>query len=94
MATLESLEEAILHLQYKNDRIGKRVVKIENSTKHVPSTMSQMFLVVLGIGYLGMGLSFRYGGFRLEIPRGPLRMRGCAKGTLCLDYSALRTFRF
>ena len=61
MATLESLEEAILHLQDKVDRIGKRVVKIENSTKHVPTTMSLMFLVVLGIGYLVMGLSFRYG---------------------------------
>ena len=60
MATLESLEEAILHLQDKIDRIGKRVVKIENSTKHVPSTMGLMFLVVLGIGYLVMGLSFRY----------------------------------
>ena len=61
MATLESLEEAILHLQDKIDRIGKRVVNIENSTKHVPSTMGLMFLVVLGIGYLVMGLSFRYG---------------------------------
>ena len=61
MATLESLEEAILHLQDKIDRIGKRVVKIENSTKNVPSTMGLMFLVILGIGYLVMGLSFRYG---------------------------------
>jgi len=60
MATLESLEEAILNLQDKVDRIGKRVVKIENSTKYVPSTMGLMFLVVLGIGYLVMGLSFRY----------------------------------
>ena len=58
MATLESLEEVNLHLQDKVDRIGKRVVKIENSTKHVPSSMGLIFLVVLGTGYLVMGLSF------------------------------------
>ena len=57
MATLESLEEAILHLQDKIDRIGKRVVKIENNTKHVTSSLGAMFLLLLVIGYMVMGIS-------------------------------------
>ena len=61
MAKLESLEEAILHLQDKIDRIGKRVVKIENSTKHVTSSLGAMFLLLLVIGYMVIGLSYRYG---------------------------------
>ena len=61
MATLESLEEAIVNLQDKVDRIGKRVVKIENSTKHVTSSLGAMFLLLLVIGYMVIGISYRYG---------------------------------
>ena len=57
MATLESLEEVILNLQDKIDRIGKRVVKIENSTKHVNTSHGVMFLLLLVIGYMVMGIS-------------------------------------
>ena len=61
MATLESLEEAILHLQDKIDRIGKRVVTIQNSIKHLTSSLGVMFLLLLVIGYMAIELRYRYG---------------------------------